>query len=193
MDVVRVPVVLGAGAKVAVLDADFLVLLFGPTQFLVNVAGGDQGTIGVVDLFPIQRYGAEFLDFGGSQSRHDFDPLSCVVLISVDKFVAYRLLFRFIEVLKPIFLANDPELHYWAFSCAFEQFEQMHEALRPKLLPQLLGVVPLLQILKPLAVVRLPIDLGERTTASLRRRSQHRPQRPEQFWTFVRPCNESYQ
>jgi len=93
--------------------------------------------------------------------------------MSVDKFVAYRLLFRFIEVLKPITLGNDPELHDWSLSRGFEQFEQMHEALRPKLLAQLLGVVPFLQILKPLAVVRLSIDLGERTAARLRRRSQH--------------------
>ena len=60
VDVVRVPVILGAGREGSVLDADLLVLLFGPTKFLVDIAGGNQGTIGVVDLFPIQRYGVAF-------------------------------------------------------------------------------------------------------------------------------------
>ena len=61
VDVVRVPVVLAAGAEKGVLDANLLVFLAGPTQFLVDVASRYQGTIGVVHLVPIQRYRAEFL------------------------------------------------------------------------------------------------------------------------------------
>ena len=61
VDVVRVPVVLADGAEKGVLDADLLELLPGPPQLLVDVAGGHEGTIGVVHLFPIQRYRAEFL------------------------------------------------------------------------------------------------------------------------------------
>jgi hypothetical protein len=60
VDVMRVPVVLAAGAKKSVLDVDFFELFSGPTQFLVDIACGHEGTIGVVHLFPIQRYRAEF-------------------------------------------------------------------------------------------------------------------------------------
>ncbi len=63
VDVVRVPVVLADGAQEAVLDADLLVLLPGPPQFLVHIAGGHEGTIGVVHLFPIQRYRVQFCIF----------------------------------------------------------------------------------------------------------------------------------
>ena len=58
VDVVRVPVVLPAGPEEGVLDADLLVFLPGPAQFLVDIAGRDQRTIGVVHLVPRQRHGA---------------------------------------------------------------------------------------------------------------------------------------
>ena len=57
VDVVRIPVVLADGAQEGVLHADLLVLLPGPAQLLVNIAGGHEGTIGVVHLFPIQWNG----------------------------------------------------------------------------------------------------------------------------------------
>ena len=61
VDVVRVPVVLTDGAKERVLDADLLVLLPGPTQLLVDVAGRHQRAVRVVHLVPAQRNGAGFL------------------------------------------------------------------------------------------------------------------------------------
>ena len=63
VDVVRVPVVLLAGAEVQVVDADLLVLLLGPAQLLVDVAGGHQRAVGVVHLVPVERHGAELLVF----------------------------------------------------------------------------------------------------------------------------------
>ncbi len=61
VDVVRVPVVVGRGAHEGVLHADLLVLLAGPTEFLVDIAGGNQRAIRVPHLFPVERNGAEFL------------------------------------------------------------------------------------------------------------------------------------
>ena len=61
MDVVRVPVVFAARAEKSVLDADLLELLSSSTQFLVDIAGGHKGAIGVVNFFPIQRHRAELL------------------------------------------------------------------------------------------------------------------------------------
>ena len=69
VDVVRVPVVLAGGAQVRVLDADLLVLLLGPAQFLVHVAGGHQRTVGVVHLFPIQLHRAQFVLSRGLSDR----------------------------------------------------------------------------------------------------------------------------
>jgi hypothetical protein len=63
VNVVRVPVVLGTGAEIEVIYIYLLILLLGPAQFLVDVAGAHQRTIGVVHLFPIQWYFAEFLGF----------------------------------------------------------------------------------------------------------------------------------
>ena len=57
VDVVRVPVILALGAQEGVLHADLLVLLPGPAQLLVHIAGRHEGTIGVVHLFPIQWNG----------------------------------------------------------------------------------------------------------------------------------------
>jgi len=112
--------------------------------------------------------------------------------MSVVKFVANRLLFRLIEVLQPVFLGDDSEFHYWLLGRGFEQFEQMYKTRRFKLLAQLFGIVPFLQILKPLAIVRLAIDLGETTTASLGSWTQHRSQRPQEFWGFVGTSDQSY-
>ena len=67
VDVVRVPVVLPARAQEAVRDADLLVLLAGPAQFLVDVARRDQRAVGVVDLLPIQGDAV-----GGSLGRCHF-------------------------------------------------------------------------------------------------------------------------
>ena len=39
-DIVRAPVVLPTGAEEPVLDANFLVLLSGPAEFLIDIAGG---------------------------------------------------------------------------------------------------------------------------------------------------------
>ena len=60
VDVVRVPVVLLDRAHELVLHADLLELLPGPPQFLVDVAGRHEGTVGVVHLLPIQRDRVEF-------------------------------------------------------------------------------------------------------------------------------------
>ena len=54
VDVVRIPVVPALGAKEGVLDADLLVFLTGPTEFLIDIAGRDEGAIGVVNFLPIQ-------------------------------------------------------------------------------------------------------------------------------------------
>ena len=70
VDVVRVPVVLGAGAEVEVVDAELLVLFLGPAQFLVDVAGGHQRAIGVVHLVPIQLHRAQLLALH-HRLRHD--------------------------------------------------------------------------------------------------------------------------
>jgi hypothetical protein len=56
VDVVGIPVVTALRAEKGVLDADLLVFLSNPAQFLVDIAGGHQGTIGVVHFIPIQRY-----------------------------------------------------------------------------------------------------------------------------------------
>ncbi len=61
VDVVGVPVVLSDGAQEGVLDADLLVLLAGPAQLLVDVAGRHQGAVRVVHLVPAQRDGVGFL------------------------------------------------------------------------------------------------------------------------------------
>jgi hypothetical protein len=47
---VRIPVVLAAGAEKTYLDAELLEFLFGPSQFLVDIACGHERTIGVVPL-----------------------------------------------------------------------------------------------------------------------------------------------
>ena len=65
VDVVRVPVVLGCVAEVGVLDADLLVLLTAPAQFLVHVIGGYHGAVGEPHLFPVQWYCS-----GNSFCRH---------------------------------------------------------------------------------------------------------------------------
>jgi len=54
VDVVRIPVVLAARTEKTVLDANLLVLLPGPAQFLINIAGRYQGAIGVIHFFSVQ-------------------------------------------------------------------------------------------------------------------------------------------
>ncbi len=61
VDVVRVPVVLGLGTEIEVVDAELLVLLLGPAQFLVDVARRDQRAVRVVDLVPVQVHRAQLL------------------------------------------------------------------------------------------------------------------------------------
>jgi hypothetical protein len=61
MNVVRVPVVLGTATEIKVTDTNLLILFLGPTQFLIDIAGGHEGTVRVVNLVPIQRYGSQFL------------------------------------------------------------------------------------------------------------------------------------
>ena len=61
VDVVRVPVVLLAGAEVQVLDPDLLVLLLGPAELLVDVGGGDQRAVRVVHLVPAKIHAGERL------------------------------------------------------------------------------------------------------------------------------------
>ncbi len=56
VDVVRVPVVLGCVAEVGVFNADLLELLAAPSQFLVNVVGGNHWAVGEPHLFPVQWY-----------------------------------------------------------------------------------------------------------------------------------------
>ena len=61
VDVVRVPVVLLAGAEVQVLDPDLLELLLGPAELLVDVGGGDQRAVRVVHLVPAKIHAGERL------------------------------------------------------------------------------------------------------------------------------------
>jgi hypothetical protein len=63
VDVVRIPVVPANGAEEGVFHADLFELLPGPTEFLVDVAGGHEGAIGVEHLFPIQWNRAQFRIF----------------------------------------------------------------------------------------------------------------------------------
>jgi hypothetical protein len=57
VDVVWIPVVPALGAKEGVFDADLLVFLTGPTEFLIDVARRDEGAVGVVNFLPIQGNG----------------------------------------------------------------------------------------------------------------------------------------
>ncbi len=51
-DIVRIPVVLSTGAEEPVLDANFLVLLSGPAQFLIDIAGGYERAVGWCNTLP---------------------------------------------------------------------------------------------------------------------------------------------
>ena len=52
VDIVRIPVVLSTGAEGPVLDANFLVLLSGPAQFLIHIAGGYERAVGSCNTLP---------------------------------------------------------------------------------------------------------------------------------------------
>ena len=52
VEVVRIPVVLSTGAEEPVLDANFLVLLSGPAQFLIDIAGGYERAVGWCNTLP---------------------------------------------------------------------------------------------------------------------------------------------
>ena len=54
VNVMGVPVGLGPRTEIGKLDTDLPVFLFGPSKFLVDIAGGYEGTVGVVDLVPVQ-------------------------------------------------------------------------------------------------------------------------------------------
>ena len=51
-DIVRIPVVLPTGAEEPVLDANFLVLLSGPAQFLIDIAGGYERAVDWYNTLP---------------------------------------------------------------------------------------------------------------------------------------------
>ena len=51
-DIVRASVVLSTGAEKPVLDANFLVLLSGPAQFLIDIAGGYERAVGWCNALP---------------------------------------------------------------------------------------------------------------------------------------------
>jgi hypothetical protein len=76
VDVVRVPVVTPLRAEEGILDADLLVFLSNPAQFLVHIAGGHQGTIGVVYFTPVQWYRVGFPTF----LSHNYVPPSLIFL-----------------------------------------------------------------------------------------------------------------
>ena len=76
VDVVRVPVVLLAGAEVQVLDPDLLVLLLRPAELLVDVGGGDQRAVGVVHLVPAKIHAGERLSCDDRLRHCQF--LSCL-------------------------------------------------------------------------------------------------------------------
>jgi hypothetical protein len=50
--IVRIPVVFSMGAEEPVLDANFLVLLCGPAQFLIDVACGYERAVGWSNTLP---------------------------------------------------------------------------------------------------------------------------------------------
>ena len=52
VDIVRIPVVLPTGAEEPVLDANFLVLLSGPAQFLIDIAGGYERAVDWCNALP---------------------------------------------------------------------------------------------------------------------------------------------
>ena len=90
VDVVRVPVVLGGGAQELVRDADLLELFLHPAELLVDVAGGDQRAVGVVELVPVHdrrnfphRLGSFLIDHGVRKHgfhRSCFPGYACVQL-----------------------------------------------------------------------------------------------------------------
>ena len=62
VDLVRRRVVLPTGAEEPVLDANFLVLLSGPAQFLIDIADGYERAVDcVIHFLPVQRDCAEGL------------------------------------------------------------------------------------------------------------------------------------
>ena len=52
LDRVRRPAVFWTGAEEPVLEANFLILLCGPAQFLIDVAGGYERAVGWCNTFP---------------------------------------------------------------------------------------------------------------------------------------------
>ena len=59
VDIVRIPVVFWTGAAKPVLDANFLVLLSGPAQFLIDVADGYERAVGWCNTLPSSPFTAE--------------------------------------------------------------------------------------------------------------------------------------
>jgi hypothetical protein len=51
-DIVRIPVVLPTGTEEPLIDANFLVLLSGPTQFLIDIAGGYERAVDWYNTLP---------------------------------------------------------------------------------------------------------------------------------------------
>ncbi|MFC1923672.1 hypothetical protein ACFLY4_10340, partial [Chloroflexota bacterium] len=70
VDEVRIPVIFDGGTKVSVCDPNLLELFFHPTDLLIDVAGGHQRTVGVVELVPIYIDGTHCLafDYHGTHS-----------------------------------------------------------------------------------------------------------------------------
>ena len=69
VDVMRVPVVLGGGAKEFVGDANLLELFLHPADLLVDVAGRHQWAVGVVKFIPVHIDGTHCFTFN-CHGRH---------------------------------------------------------------------------------------------------------------------------
>jgi hypothetical protein len=90
------------------------------------------------------------------------------------------------DVLEPMCLPYDPELHQRLLGSSLKHFEQTKKPRRSKLLTQLPGIVPLLDVLDPTVIIHPPIDFCEATATSLLRRPHHRPQRRHELRTAIR-------
>ena len=81
MDVMRIPVVLTRGAKVAVFHADLLEFFANPAEFLVNITGRDQRAVGVVKLLPVHLHRTHLLTFD-CHGCHRSVPFCYVFVVS---------------------------------------------------------------------------------------------------------------
>ena len=84
VDVVRVPVVFDGGTKVLVRHADLLELFLHPAELLIHIAGRDQRTVGVVELFPVHIHRLHLLAFDCHGSHKSVSFLFCLLFVCID-------------------------------------------------------------------------------------------------------------